>query len=841
MSSALDGANLPIAAVVDDIVGALVNDRRLLVVAPPGAGKTTLVPLKLAADSRIEGRILVLEPRRLAARAAANRMSSMLGESVGDTVGYTTRDERRTGPRTRIEVVTEGILTRRIQNDPDLPGVSVVLFDEVHERHLTTDLGLAFTLEVADSIRPDLMVAAMSATLDIERLRRVLGDCPVIESNGRLHPVDIVWAPGGDTRSQGGRRDIAQHAAATVVRALAEHDGDVLVFLPGIGEIRRTADALATMIGPGIDVMPLAGSVSIHEQDAALAASSAGRRRVVLATDIAESSLTVEGIRVVVDSGLARVPRHDARSQMTRLVTITASRDSADQRAGRAGRVEPGVCYRMWSAIEHGSRSAHRAPEIADADLAGLLLETIAWGTPIAEMRLITQPSTGQLKSARAMLADLGAIDSDEQLTELGRRMLHLPLHPRLAAMVIDQPDTLSVLIAALLDERDIFIGRPDERPSDIAERIRILTGRVRETNAVDRFAVRRVIDRARDIARRLEIVFDLDDVDDHGCGHRLLIAYPDRLAGRRRRAQFQLRTGTAAWMPESDPLCDAELIVAADLDGRRDRARIRLGATIELAQVLEVFDRVGRQGLIERRRLEWDTDRDDLVAVVDRRLGSIRFDERRERATPSDETSAALIARVKATGLAVLDWTSAARRLRDRVNFMYRRHGEPWPDWSPEQLIATTDNWLAPYLNGCIGRVDLESLDIAMLLRASLPWPLGADIDDVAPDHFVLPSGRRAELDYVDGVGDPKPFASVRVQDLFGVQTHPTVDGVPVTLHLLSPADRPIQITSDLPSFWSGTWEDVRKEMAGRYPKHHWPTDPAHADPRRLGREDRS
>ncbi|MGA1746077.1 MAG: ATP-dependent helicase HrpB [Ilumatobacteraceae bacterium] len=840
MSPASVGADLPIAAVIDDIVSTLVTARRLLIIAPPGAGKTTLVPLRLSADPRIDGRVLVLEPRRLATRAAATRMANMLGESVGDSIGYTTRDERRTGPRTRVEVVTEGILTRRIQNDPELPGISAVIFDEVHERHLTTDLGLALTLEVADSIRPDLIVGAMSATPDVDRLRRVLGECPVIESDGRLHPVEIIWAPGGDTRSPDRRRDIARSAASTVLRALTEQDGDVLVFLPGIGEIRRTADELAAMIGPGIDVMPLAGSVSIEEQDAALASSPAGRRRVVLATDIAESSLTVEGIRVVVDSGLARVPRHDARSQMTRLVTITASRASADQRAGRAGRVAPGSCYRMWSAIEHGSRSAHRAPEIADADLAGLLLETTAWGTPISEMRLVNQPSSGQLKSARALLTDLSAIDGDDQLTEIGRRMLQLPLHPRLAAMVIDHPDTLSVLMAALLDERDVFTGRLDERPTDLSERIRVLVGQRRGASNVDRGAVHRVIDRARDLARRIEISFDLESVDEHECGARLLSAYPDRLAGRRRRAQFQMRTGTAAWIPESDPLCDAELIVAADLDGRRDRARIRLGASIELAQVLEVFDRAGREGLMERRRLEWDAERDDLVAVVDRRLGSIRFQERRERPTPSNETSAALIHRVKATGLAVLAWSSTARRLRDRVMFMHHRHGEPWPDWSPETLIATIDDWLLPYLHGCTGRADLESLDLAMLLRASLRWPLGAEIDDIAPDHLTLPSGRRASLDYVDGVGDPRPFASVRVQDLFGLRTHPEVDGVPVTLHLLSPADRPIQITSDLPSFWSGSWEQVRKEMAGRYPKHHWPTDPSSADPRRLGRDDR-
>lgn len=839
-SAAGDASALPIEAVADDVISALITDRRVLVVAPPGAGKTTFLPLRLLHVDQVSGRILLLEPRRLAARAAAARMAETLGEQVGETVGYSTRDERRVGRNTRIEVVTEGILTRRIQNDPSLPGVGVVLFDEVHERHLTTDLGLALTLEVADSIRPDLMIGAMSATPDTDRLRRALGDCRVIESDGRLHPVDIIWVPSGQRRTGGKQPRIETLAAPAILRALTEQEGDVLVFLPGIAEIRRTAEVLATMIGPGIDVCVLAGSVSFKEQDHALAPSQDGRRRVVLATDIAESSLTVDGIRVVVDAGLSRSPRHDPATQMTRLTTVTASRDSADQRAGRAGRVAPGSCYRLWSAIEHGSRAAHRTPEIADADLAGLVLEATAWGTPLSEMRLLTQPSTGQVRTATSLLEDLGALGADGRLTDRGRQMLTLPLHPRLSAMVIDRPDSLAVVMAALLDERDVIRGRPDERPADIALRVDLLIGRTGHSAIdADHSAVRRVLDRAHDLARRLDISLNLDEIDSDQCGPRLLAAYPDRLAGRRRAGQFQMRTGTAAWLPESDHLADVELLVAADLDGRRDRAKIRLGAQIELADVLEVFERTGSEGFSERRRLEWDHARDDLVAIVERRLGAIRFAERREPPRPCADTTAALLGRVRDTGLAALNWNGRSLSLRDRVRFMFERHGEPWPDWEPEMLVASLDEWLAPYLVGATGRLDLEHLDLTMLLRTALPWPLGADLDRLAPEHLELGDGQTAAIDYVDGVGDLRPTSRIRVQDLYGTTVHPTVDGVPITLHLLSPADRPIQITADLPTFWSGGWTEVRREMAGRYPKHHWPEDPATAAPRRLGRGD--
>ena len=838
MSPPNERSDLPILSVIDEVINTLTVHRRAIIVAPPGAGKTTLVPIRLMESPAVDGRILVLEPRRLATRAAAQRMAALVGCTVGDTVGYTTRDERRAGASTRIEVVTEGILTRRIQNDASLPGVAAVLFDEVHERHLTTDLGLALALEVADTVRPDLIIGAMSATPDTDRLRRVMGDCRIVDSDGSAYPVDIVWAPGSGRRQPGSWRDIHQHMTATIVRALSECEGDVLAFLPGMAEIQRTARALADVLGPGIDIRPLAGAISLPDQDLALAASPDGRRRVVLATDIAESSLTVDGIRIVVDAGLARVPRHDPRTGMTRLTTITASRASADQRAGRAGRVAPGSCYRLWSPMEHGSRPAHRTPEIADADLAGFVLEALAWGTPINEMRLLTAPSTGQLRSAESLLADIGAIDEYRHLTETGRQMLALPMHPRLAAMVVRYPDPLSLVLAALLDERDIYRGHPDEIPSDIDSRVLAVITRGRSSQHADQHGVRRVAERAEDLARRLDMSISWNDIDPSESGRRLLAAFPERLAGRRRSGQFQLRSGSAAWVPESDPLANEELIIAVDLDGRRDRARIRQGCVITLDDVIDATPTGERAIFDERRRLEWDGERGDVVAVVERRLGAIRFAERRERPAPGDDTRAALLDRVRDTGLAALGWDGRSLRLVDRVRFLHHRHGEPWPDWSTDALVSAVDGWLGPYLNGLRSIAEVERLDLTTILRSTLEWPLGADIDRLAPEHLDLPNGRTAVIEYVDGIGEPKPSAHVRVQDLFGLDTHPQVGDVPLTLHLLSPADRPLQITADLPGFWRGAWAEVRREMAGRYPKHQWPIAPQTAEPRRLGKD---
>ena len=822
----VDLPDLPVVEALPAVLDALAGHRRCVLVAPPGAGKTTLVPLALLDAPWVDDRrIVMLEPRRLATRAAAQRMAALLGERVGETVGFQTRDERRIGPTTRIEVVTEGVLTRRLQQDPSLDGVAVVLFDEVHERNLPTDIGLAFTLDSVATVRPDLRVVAMSATPDTTGLRRVLGaDTPIVESDGRMHPVEIVYAPPAKDQRP------AEAMASLVLRAVREQSGSVLVFLPGIADIRRVQSLLEDAVPADVDVLPLAGALSAEEQDLALRPSVAGRRRVVLSTDIAESSLTVDGVRVVVDSGTAKVPRVDLRSGMTRLHTVPISRASADQRAGRAGRVEPGVAYRLWSKLEQGTRRAHLEPEITQIDLAGLALEVAAWGTPVKGLRWADAPPTKALQRAEELLVELGAVGEDGRITAAGRRMLALPLHPRLAHMVCEAgaDADLACVVAALLDERDVLRGRPDDLPSDIALRIAVLTGTFDER--ADRRDVSRVRERADDIARRAGVRLDLDRVRVDRCGRVLALAYPDRLAVRRSQAgRFQLRSGSGAWVPATDPLADERFVVAADLDGRRDDARIRIGAAIETAEVIEAFD-----SQVERREsLVWDAQRDDLVLRLEVRFGGMLLEESVRSAPAGDATSAALVARVRSTKLAALKWDDAATSLRTRVTFLRRVLGEEWPDWSDRALLATLDEWLAPYLVGATGAGDLARLDVSMVLSAQLGWDSSSELARLAPVRLETPSGRAATIDYARDV----VTASVRVQDLFGLREHPTVAGgrVPIALELLSPADRPIQITSDLPGFWAGSWSEVRKEMAGRYPKHQWPTDPASAPPKRL------
>ncbi len=825
--------DLPVATVIGEVASALAAVGSAVLVAPPGAGKTTLVPLRLIDEPWLAGRkIVMLEPRRLAARAAGQRMAQLLGEDVGHTVGYQTRDERRIGPSTRIEVVTEGILTRRLQHDPELPGTGLVIFDEVHERNLPTDVGLALALDVRRTLRPDLRLLAMSATAQAETLAALLGGpngpCPVVSSDGRTHPIDIRWSPPGK-----GQR-LEQAVTETVLLALRNDIGDVLVFLPGIGEITRVYNALDPLVPANVDLSPLAGALSLTDQDRALAPSPAGRRRVVLSTDIAETSLTVAGVRIVVDAGQARVPRYDLRTGMTRLTTVATSRASADQRAGRAGRTEPGVAYRMWSKLEHSTRRAHLEAEITQVDLAGLALELAAWGTPAAELDFPDPPPPRTLAQGAELLRLLGAFDEHDAITSTGRAMLNVPAHPRLARMVVDaaalgeQP--LACLIAALLDDRDILRGRADDLPADLALRLRIALGLERHERA-DRGAVDRMLRRARDIARRAGTTLDLDDVDPDHAGVVLLLAYPDRLAVRRSQpGQFQLRTGSGAWVAKDDPLANEAFVVAADVDGDRKNTRLRLAAGIDADDV-----QVALGGAVETRHaLVWDKDRNDLVERLERRLGNMKIDERVRRPGPGADTTAALIERIRVTRLAPLRWSPAAAQLRRRVEFLHRsstdtRHA--WPDWSDAGLVGSLDEWLAPYLGGMTSMTEVAALDLTMVLRAGLAWPVGAQVDELAPTHLVLPSGRSVALDYAG----EQPTAAVRVQDLFGISEHPHAAGVPVLLHLLSPADRPIQITADLPGFWAGTWSAVRKEMAGRYPKHRWPVDPAAADPKRL------
>ena len=807
--------------------------------APPGTGKTTIVPLALLTEPwAAEGRILVLEPRRLATRAAARRMAWLLGESVGETVGYRTRDERRVGPNTRIEVVTEGILTRRLQRDPELPGTVLVVFDEIHERNLTTDLGLALTLDARRVIRPGLRLLAMSATIDAGRIAAALGGegdaAPIVTAGGAPFPVATHWFPKKPT-------DKLEPAVVTALQtALRREPGDALVFLPGAGEITRVARLLADagFPGQGIDVRPLYGMLPAEEQDLALLPSPVGRRRVVLATDIAETSLTVEGVRIVVDAGLRRAPYYDTRTGLTRLRTVAISKASAEQRAGRAGRQGPGVVYRLWSKGEHAAKRGHDEPEIRQVDLAGLALELAVWGTPAAELPFLDPPPERMLAEAHELLTMVGAVQPDGRPTPLGRRMADMPLHPRLAHMVLvaadrgPRPLAVAACLAALLEERDVLRGRPDTLPADLATRLELLADPRRHHPDADGRAVGGARRRAVDISRRAggssDPTGELDrELIDHA-GAVLALAYPDRIAlARTQPGRFQLRSGAGAWVERHDPLAQAPALVAADLDGNRKEARIRLAAPLDPAEIVELFG----DALTERTVVEWDRSRDELVEKVERRLGGVVLEETTRKPAAGPEVTALLVERVRDRGLRALRWRDDDTALAARVAFLHRTFGAPWPDWSETGLLATLEDWLAPFLLFAQSRADLEALDVHAALMARLDRSAIGSLANLAPEHWPLRNGRRAAIDY----SEDRPVLAAKVQDLFGTATTPTIaDGrVTLVVHLLSPAGRPVQITSDLAGFWAGSWKDVRKEMAGRYPKHAWPENPLTDPPR--------
>lgn len=770
----------------------------------------------------------MLEPRRLAARAAAQRMAFMLGEKVGDTVGYQTRDERKIGANTRIEVLTEGILTRRLQNDPTLDGTALVIFDEVHERNVPTDLGLAFLLDAIKTFSTDVKILAMSATAQTQLFAHVLaddkGDAPIITSEGRTFPIDIRYVPRQ-------RNDRLENAITDVVLgALNSDDGDILVFLPGIGEINRAQALLKERVAGNVDVLRLAGALPFSEQDAALNASGLGRRRVVLSTDIAETSLTVDGVHIVVDAGIARVPRLDSRTGLTELVTVTSSRASADQRSGRAGRVREGVAYRLWSRIEDSTRLAHLPAEITQVDLCGVALEVAAWGTPLAQLSFLDALPEKSLRVATETLTMLHLLNSDGHITPLGRSVLGLPLHPRLGTMVARNRDLhphgwIACVVAALLEERDIMRGKPDTLPADLALRVKAVLG-IAHHDAADRGATRRVLEAARDIARRSSIHTD-DNVSDEAvdslCGVVLLSAYPDRLGMRRTSpGQFVMRGGGGVTMDSKDPIAREKFVVAADIDAQRSTSRLRRGAAVDIEFIATVL---GDDVELESYLL-WDKSRDDLVQRVVRKVGSIRIDERDLQPRPGDETTDALLERVRATNMAVLGNGSAAA-FRQRIAFLRHHQGDAWPETSNAHLLATLEEWLVPFLAGATSRSDLAKVDVTMVLQSTLGWDASSQLDRLAPAQFSPPRGQPVDINYADPAA---PTISIRVQHLYGVTTHPSVlnTSVPLRIQLLSPAQRPIQITADLPGFWKGSWSEVRKEMAGRYPKHDWPIDPS-------------
>jgi ATP-dependent helicase HrpB len=812
---------LPIDAALPELRAALAAGRNAVLVAPPGAGKTTRVPLVLLGEPWIgHGRIILLEPRRLAARAASERMAATLGETVGETVGLRVRHETRVGPKTRIEVVTEGVFTRRILNDPALDGVAAVLLDEFHERSLDADLGLALAIESQAGLREDLRLLAMSATLDGARVARLLGEAPVIRSEGLAYPVDTRYVG-----REPGRR-IEDAVADTVFRAVRSDPGSILVFLPGAGEIRRVETMLRDRIAdPEIDIAPLFGALDRGEQDLAIRPARPGRRKIVLATSIAETSITIEGVRVVIDSGLARVPVYEPGLGLTRLETVRVSRASADQRRGRAGRSEPGICCRLWEEAATGALQPFATPEILSADLTGLVLDCAEWGVADpTSLPFLDPPPAAPLAEARATLREIDAIDADGRITPGGRRIRALPLPPRLARMVLAGAERglagEAADLAAVLVERGL--GGDDPDLGTRLERFR--ADRSRRASDMRRLA--------SGWARSTEPAGASPD-SPTSLGALVALAYPDRIArSRGRLGAFVMANGRGVEIEPHRTLAREPYLAIAEIVGGAASARILAAAPITAMEI----EAIAGDRIESSEEIAFDSAAGSLRARAIRRLGAVLLDER-PQPVPATEAAARTLARgLASVGIDRLPMSDATRQWRDRIMFLRASGDEAWPDLSDARLAETAEEWLAPHLLGRTGLADVKPGDIAAALEQLLPWPMKARLEAEAPTHLEVPTGSRIAVDYAAEGG---PAVSVRVQELFGLERHPSLSGgrVPLVLNLLSPAHRPIQVTRDLPGFWRGSWAEVRSEMRGRYPKHPWPEDPAKAEPTRRAK----
>ena len=810
------------------------------------------MPLALLEENWARGkRILMLEPRRLAARAIAQRMAQTLHESVGRTVGYRMRMDTRVCADTRIEVVTEGVLTRMLQGDPALEGVAAVIFDEFHERSLQADLGLALVLDARDNLTPDLKVLIMSATLDGEAVGKILGDAPIVTSEGRMFPVESRFAGKGApvlpaAPGPGAPPDSPEKVTAQLIqRALREESGDVLVFLPGAREIRRVQSMMEGTESASVRVLPLFGELAAEDQDAALTPAPPGTRKVVLATNIAETSLTIQGVRVVVDSGLVRRSMFDPSTGMSRLETQRISRASADQRQGRAGRTEPGVCYRAWSEGSHRSLAPFTPPEIVDADLIPLALELASWGTrdPNA-LRWLDPPPAAMLASARDVLQRLGALDAECRITSHGREMASIGVHPRFAHMLLRARAMgrlpLAADLAALLSERDLLRGASGARDADIRTRIEVMRGEG-SPPGIDRFGLQRARRAAKDLLRQAAgPVLGSNSTARYAAedaGLMLAFAYPDRI-GRRRAGpdgRFTLANGRGAYFAEPQSLAKQELIVALDLDDRERDARILLAAPLTRAEIEEHMP----ERLHRRESVEWNSRDQAVVARRTVELDSIVLDEKPLPEIPLEAARAAMLTGVRELGIDALPWTREARDLQARIEFVRKLQGSgapalgAWPAVSDADLAASVGTWLAPWLDGITRKEHLARISLIDVLRSLLTWDQQRELDSLAPTHLQVPSGSQIRIDYLD---ESAPALSVRLQEVFGLDATPRIGGgrAPVTFKLLSPAHRPVQITRDLASFWRGSYADVRKDMRGRYPKHYWPENPLEAQPTR-------
>ncbi|MDY7117297.1 ATP-dependent helicase HrpB [Halomonas sp. SSL-5] len=800
--------SLPIDSRLTAIQASLADHPRALLVAEPGAGKTTRVPLSLLeAPWAREGRLLLLEPRRVAARLAAGFMAESLGERVGETVGYRMRGESRVGPHTRLEVVTQGVLTRMLQEDPLLEGVAGILFDEFHERSLEADLGLALALD-AQSVRDDLRLLVMSATLDVEALLGVLGEAtPVIDCPGRSFPVETRH------RALTARDDTAPQQARALLDAMAQQEGDALVILPGVAEIRRLARELAGR-APELVVMELHGRLPLAAQRRALRPDADGRRRVVLATAIAESSVTVDGVRLVMDAGLERVPVFQPRSGLTRLETRRVNRASADQRRGRAGRQGPGLCLRLWA--EEQPLVPHGEPEIRQADLAPLAFELARWGiTDPSQLAWVTPPPAAALAAGRDLLHRLGLLDDAWHLTERGRAAARWPTHPRLATMLeraveLDAVPLACALVAAL-EQR----GLDDERDLERALQARLKAPREHRQWRRDAERLARIAGVRLEVASLAPL------------GALLAVAYPERIAQRLDApGRFRLASGGLATLPEAHPLAHAELLVVAELSGEASGARIFRGVGLSRARLEALYPECGEW----RARLEWSDEQGRLIGERVLGLGAVVLERRALQALPPEAVRQALLEALRRRGL---PRDEALTQLRGRLALLRQTLGEEWPDVSEEALLASLESWVGPHLDGITRLEAVERLPLSRLLLDTLDWPLRAHLDELAPERLAVPSGARHRVDYAPCLEDKPPVLAVKLQECFGWQASPRVaDGrEAVLLHLLSPARRPLQVTADLASFWAGGYPEVRREMRGRYPKHPWPEDPTTAE----------
>jgi ATP-dependent helicase HrpB len=805
----------PVHEIVPELKQRLSNSPVVVLQAPPGAGKSTVLPLELMEEGWLNGKkIIMLEPRRLAAKSVAERMADVLNEKPGARIGYRVRFDSKISAQTKVEVVTEGILTRMIQRDNALSEAGLLIFDEFHERNIHSDLALALSLQMQQVLRDDLRILIMSATLDAENISGILGGAPVITSKGKQYPVDIRYANSEDGQ-------VASRMVNAIKRAVRDEEGDILAFLPGSGEIKRTQSMLEEELN-GVSIHPLFGDLPFHQQQEAILPRRDGVRKIVLATAIAETSLTIEGVRVVIDSGLARVPRFDPRSGLTRLETIRVTRDAADQRAGRSGRLGPGVCFRLWTMGSQAGLIPQRKPEIVEADLAPLLLELFAWGVKnVGELTWITTPPAGTVAQARELLLQLDAID-EQGITPRGRKMLELPTHPRIAHLLLEAGDARRALaadIAALIEERDPLVK---ESGADIVLRIEALR-KWRKGDQV--FADKNVLERIEKLAAHWRKFFNCseDNVvpEDIAVGKLLIAAYPERIAQQQEKhsERYKLANGRVVKLPQHDPLIRESWICAAQLDAGSGEGKIFMAAAVSEKDL--------RLHAQEMNVVRWEEGR-GLVAVVEKRVGNLVLETKPVQQISETSRVKVICDAVRSAGLKILGWGESQEMLQARILSLSEwRADEEWPDVSEEKLLESVEDWLAPYITSINRQSELERLDLNMILTSLVPWNLQNKLDTLAPSKLEVPSGSWIKLQYFnDG---RSPVMEVRLQEVFGLTETPTVnDGrIKILLHLLSPGYKPVQVTQDLKSFWQTTYHEVRKELRMRYPRHSWPEDP--------------